>query len=344
MTRAGIRWSAALAALVLTMAAGRQARAHGDFDIDRPEPSTAPSTDAASADARPDAARAKHDERTWLTLDLVLGWGRVPFAVQNLPDTGDPALTYTRSDRTEASVQSLVAAGSTELGRGWGVGFGVPLTFASFSPSGSPSRGTSSFGNVELEGDASAPLARGLRFVSSLGLALPTAQGQEIPAGLSGQNAASVPESAYDRWSLSRAAAFARGYEDNALFVPQRLGLIPKVGLLYRLRALRIEPSMKVDNLIATSRSLQAAYVGQIVGALGVGYGIQEHLELGVRGWVAVGYAGASDDRTTAAALEPDVVLRFGSVRPYAGVILPLAGPPSQNGFVGVRLGLTASF
>jgi hypothetical protein len=345
MTRARARGSAALAALALTMAAGRPARAHGDFDVDRPEPST----DAAGADALPDAARAKHDERTWLTLDLVLGWGRVPFAVQNLPGTGDPTLTYSRSDRTEASVQSLVAAGSTELGRGWGVGFLVPVTFATFSPAGSPSRGTSSFGNVQLEGSASAPLARVLRaqvlqLVSSLGLALPTAQGQEIPVGLLRQNAASVPENAYDRWSLSRAVVFARGYEDNGLFVPQRLGIIPKVGLLYRLHVLRIEPSVKVENLIATSSSLEATYVGQIVGALGVAYAVREPLEVGVRGWVAVGYAGTSDDRTSAAAVEPSVVLRFGSVRSYAGVILPLTGPPSDSGFVGVRLGLTASF
>ena len=61
-------------------------------------------------------------------------------------------------------------------------------------------------------------------------------------------------------------------------------------------------------------------------------------------GWVTVGYAGTADDRTTAVALEPGIALRFGSLRPYAGVILPLAGPPSDNGFFGVRAGVTAAF
>jgi hypothetical protein len=344
MKRAATRWPAALAALTLAMAEGRDARAHGDVDVDRPEPPSGPSTDGVSADGRSDAARPKHEERTALTLDLVLGWGKVPFAVQNLPDTGDTELTYSRSDRTQTSVQSLVVVASTELTRGWGAGLRVPLTFASFYPAGSPSRATSSFGNVELEGTISAPLGCDLRLVGSMGVALPTAQGQEVPAGLQHQSAASVPESAYDRGSLSRAAALARGDEDNELFVPQRMGIIPKISLVYRFRRLRIEPTVKLENLIATSSSLQAAYLGELVGALGVAYALHDHLEVAVRGWVAVGYAGTSDDRTTAVALEPQVLLHFGSFHPYAGVILPLTGPPSDQGFIGVRFGFTASF
>jgi hypothetical protein len=325
------------------LAGGRDARAHGDVDVDRPEPPSGPNADDMSA-GRPDAMRAKHEERTWLTLDMVLGWGKVPFAVQNLPDTGDTELTYSRSDRTETSVQSLVVAASTELTRGWGAGVRVPLTFASFYPAGSPSRATSSFGNVELEGTISAPLGRDMRLVGSMDVALPTAQGQEVPAGLQRQSAASTPESAYDRGSLSRAASLARGDEDDALFVPQRLGLVPKVGLVYRFRGLRIEPTVKVENLIATSSSPQGAYVGQWVGELGVTYAVDDPLEVALRGWVAVEYAGTSEDRTTAATLEPDLLLHFGWIRPYAGVILPLTGPPSDQGFVGVRFGFTGSF
>jgi hypothetical protein len=344
MKRAGTRWLAALLGLTAAMAAGRDARAHGDVDVDRPEPSSAQSTAGVNAEPRPDAPQAKHEERAWATLDMVLGWGKVPFAVQNLPATGDPALTYSRSDRTDADVQSFVVAASIELTHRWGVGLRLPFTFADFSPDGSPARGTSSLGNIELDGEIAAPLARDLRLAGSLGVTLPTAQGQQVPPGLLDQSAASTTENAYDRWSLSRAAAFARGYEDNALFVPQRLGLIPRIGLFYRFRGLRVEPTVKVENLIATSSSLPATYVGDVVAALRVAYTVREPLEVALRGWVAVGYAGTADDRTTAVALEPGIALRLGSLRPYAGVILPLAGPPSDNGFVGVRVGVTAAF
>jgi hypothetical protein len=84
--------------------------------------------------------------------------------------------------------------------------------------------------------------------------------------------------------------------------------------------------------------------VGELVGALRVGYWVRKEFELAVKAWVNVGFAGTSDDKTTAGALEPQLVLRFGPVRPYAGVIIPLAGPPSDNGFVGVRVGVASSF
>ena len=108
MKRAGTRWLAALLGLAAAMAAVRDAQAHGDVDVDRPESPGAQTTVAASAQPRADAPETEHEERAWVTLDMVLGWGKVPFAVQNLPDTGDPALTYSRSDRTQTDVQSFV--------------------------------------------------------------------------------------------------------------------------------------------------------------------------------------------------------------------------------------------
>ena len=339
---------AALAAVVWTAAAlvaARDARAHGDIDVDKPTLENGePRAGTARSPEPTEAAGTEHEPRFMLGLDLVMGWGKVPFAYQNLPIPGDPALTYSRSDRTETNVQSFIIQGSDEVTEHLGVGFRLPFTFAGFSPDGSAARTTTSFGNVELEGEYSLTLGRGLLLAASLGVALPTAQGQPVPAGLSRQSAAFADESAYDRWSLGRAAAFARGYEDNALFEPQRFGIIPKVGLTYRLRGLSIEPYVKIENLIGTSTLLDASYVGELVGGLRVGYWVHERLEVALRGWVNVGYAGSDEDKTTAASLEPQVVLRFGPVRPYAGVIVPLAGPPRDSDFVGVRVGLAGSF
>jgi hypothetical protein len=153
-----------------------------------------------------------------------------------------------------------------------------------------------------------------------------------------------VNAGAFDRWSLSRAAALARGYEDNALFEPDRFGIVPKVALRYRFRALSIEPYVKVENLIGTKKSLDASYVGELVGGLRVGYWVHPRLEVALRGWVNGGFSGASEDRTTAAAIEPQVLAKLGPVEPFLGVLVPVTGPPSDGSFFGVRLGIAGRF
>jgi hypothetical protein len=285
----------------------------------------------------------KKEETVALGADLVLGWGHVPFAVENPPAEGAAAPTYTRQDDVHSSVQSLILGASMEIVEHLGVGVRVPFTFASFFPDGSPGRGAQSFGNVELEGEYGRELRPGLKLYAALGVALPTAAGTEIPEGQTNASAVLVDAPSYDRFSLSRAAASARGYEDNALFEPHRLGIVPKVGAVYRLKGLSIEPYVKVENLVAATSQAEG-YVGELVAALRVGYEIRNHFEVALKGWVNVGFAGSSDDKTVAAALEPELVLRFGPLRPYAGAIVPIAGPPLDNAFVGVRLGVGASF
>jgi hypothetical protein len=336
---------AALAAGVATASA---ASAHGEeIDRERPSRSEAVAEARATAEAERPAQQADSEgeaERYRVIADLTLGWGKVPFAVQNLPAGGNPAVTYSRSDQTQSNVQSLLVGGSVEVASHVAVGLRFPITFAGFTPDGSSARSTSDIGNVELEGEYELKMRSGLIVTGALGVALPTAQGDAIPAMLDQATGSSVNESALDRWSLSRAAAFARGYEDNALFEPRRLGILPKLSALYRYRGLSVEPYVKLENLVGTSGALDAAYVGELVAALRVGYWIHKQFELAARGWVNVGYAGTDEDKTTAAAIEPQLVLRFGPVRPYGGVVVPLSGPPRDNSFVGVRVGLAGSF
>jgi len=359
-----VRVGAALAAAAVVIGTAGSARAHGDIDkpdtpapaapaAPAPPPATppppAPAPEGAAAGAEPGAEREvekkeEEEEKGTLGLDLVMGWGKVPFAVQNLPGAGSPAVTYTRADAVPSNVQSFILGGSVEVINNLDVGLRVPFTFAGFSPDGSAARSTTGVGNLELEGEYELELSEHLMLTGALGLALPTAQGDEIPPDLMNANANSVDATAFDRFSLSRAAASARGYEDNALFEPDRFGIIPKIGALYRLRGLSVEPYVKVENLVATSSKLDEKYVGELVAAVRVGYWVHKQFELALRGWVNVGYAGSDEDKQTAAMLEPDLVLRFGPVRPYAGVLVPLAGPPSDNGFVGVRVGLAGSF
>jgi hypothetical protein len=341
--RRGAWFSGTAIAAVVTLGSSG-ARAHGEVDVERPssEPHAAAS---AGGEAPAPEAEPKHERETKavLGLDMVLGWGRVPFAQQNAPGAGQPYVTYTRNDGVSSNVQSIILAGSMEVTEHIGIGARLPLTFAGFSPNGSAGRSTTSLGNLELEGEYGQRVTPRLRLVGSLGLALPTAQGSEIPEDLNQTPAQQVDSTSYDRFSLSRAAAAARGFEDNALFEPDRLGIVPKVALVYRLHGWSVEPYVKVENLIGTSSALAAPYVGELVGAARVGYLVQDRFELALKGVLNAGFAGTSDDKKVAFAIEPNAVLRFGPVRPYAGVIIPVAGPPSQNGFIGVHFGVAAA-
>jgi hypothetical protein len=286
----------------------------------------------------------KHEEVGKVGLDLVLGWGKVPFAVLNPPSGAQPVPTYTYNEKVPSNVQSFILGGGLEVVDHVEVGARLPFTFAGFSPNGSQGRSANSFGNLEVEGEYGQRVAQGLRLSGSLGVALPTAQGTELPPDLANAVSTNVDQSGYDRWSLNRAAARARGYEDNALFEPHRLGIIPRVGLLYRNHGFSVEPYLKLENLIATSSDLANGYVGEFVGGLRVGYWVHKEFEVALRSWVNVGYAGGDEDKKTTFAIEPQVVLRFGPVRPYVGVILPFTGPPNDGGFVGVRLGVDVAF
>jgi hypothetical protein len=286
----------------------------------------------------------KHEEVAKVGLDLVLGWGKVPFAVQNPPTGAVPSPTYTYNDKIPSNVQSFILGGGVEVVEHVEVGARLPFTFAGFSPNGSGGRSAMSLGNLELEGGYGQSVAPGLRLSGSLGVTLPTAQGTELPPDLLNALPANVDQSGYDRWSLSRAAARARGYEDNALFEPHRLGIIPRVALLYRTHGFSVEPYLKLENLIATSSDLANSYVGEFVGGLRVGYWVHKEFEVALRSWFNVGYAGGDEDKKTTVAIEPQVVLRFGPVRPYVGVIVPFTGPPNDGSFVGVRLGVDVAF
>ena len=298
---------------------------------------TPPGTDVLPIETE---ALAADGASALIDLDLVLGWGSVPFAFQNLPTTGTTSITYARRDGVDANVQSLVVAGSVELFAHLSAGVRLPLAFAEFFPDGSLSRGTASLGNIELAADYASVVARRLRLVTSLAATLPTLQGTEIPADLDRIPAASVDAAAYDRDSLARAASAARGYEDNALFAPNRLGVVPKLTLAYDAYPFRVEPYVKVENLFLTSSSPAPSYLGDVVGGLAAGYWIERQFDVGLRGWCNVPYAGA--DKRVAISVEGSVLARFGPIRPYAGVIVPVAGPPSANGFLGVRLGVAS--
>src|SRR5208283_412491 len=118
----------------------------------------------------------KHEEVAMLGLDLVLGWGKVPFVALNPQGTaGTPQTpTFSRQDQTSSNVQSFILGGSLEVAHPVGVGLRLPITFATSNPNGAPSRSTAGVGNLEFEGEYGGPVAHGLRLVGTLGITIPT--------------------------------------------------------------------------------------------------------------------------------------------------------------------------
>jgi hypothetical protein len=197
-------------------------------------------------------------------------------------------------------------------------------------------RGASAIGNVEIEPEGRIKLAEGLHLKLALGIALPTAQGGEIPS-----TAAAIPadgpgidQNAYDRFAAQRAAAMTRGYEEDALFEPTHLGIVPKVTLAWASDGVRIDPWVKLENLIATESGRK--FIDELVFGVNLGYRVSRAFEPGVRVWANVPVSNV--DFTAVAVAEPQLAFHFRPVDLSAGVILPFAGPLTSPYDVGVRL------
>jgi hypothetical protein len=184
-----------------------------------------------------------------------------------------------------------------------------------------------------------------MKLFFALGVALPTAQGDEVPTSkeeidkLSGQI---IDQNNYDRAALNRASAFSRGAEDNALFETKRLGLIPKVGLDYERKKILFQPYVKLENLISTHSGVAHAYIGEVVVGTFLGYRVHEMLDAGVRVWGNIPVAGS--DSSAVGVVEPQLRGHIGNITPLIGGIIPFAGPLTSPQFGGLRFAVAAKF
>jgi hypothetical protein len=289
-----------------------------------------------------------------ISIDAVFGWGQET-TVSPLATPPNGQLPSYGLQNASISVQSYLLGLSYDVRPGLGIGLKVPFTGGLFTPDGGSERGTTSFGNVEIGADYDHEISETLKFLAFLEVTLPTAQGSELPAAdaLTSTNAFNVNQSGYDRLVINRAAAASRGYEDNALFEPGRVGIIPKVALHFESHGFSLAPYVKLEALIATSSDAERRVIPELVGGLRLAYRFDE-LEVGARVW---GAADLGDKGNDALVLEPELRAFIGPVRPTVGVIIPLTGPvhddplaappttaPNDRAFLGLRLGLAVLF
>src|SRR5579859_4340960 len=156
MARYQSKLAAALGVVLAALTGVRGARAHGEVETDRRE-HTSDAAHAPDVTPREGASEEEHPETLEIAADLVVGFGKVPLAVQQAPQSFTPVPPYTPGSARSTS-ESVILEGGYHLVPAFAVGVAVPFSFASFSPTTEDSRGTSSFGNVEVSGEYEAEL------------------------------------------------------------------------------------------------------------------------------------------------------------------------------------------
>jgi hypothetical protein len=353
------RWLLGAALVAATLASGRDARARQDgsdkdkpaaasasADVSVPSPgatATASGTAAGDEKAADKGDAEKEEKNVELDLDVVIGTATTESVTQTQIGgsvSGSPNPT-TVAGSTKVTSYSFVLGAGWELAHNFELAVRFPIVGGTIF--GPYQRGASGIGNIELVAEGEINLATNLGLVLGLGVALPTAQGSEFNAANPAAIAGAIDQGSSDRFAVQRAVAMARGYEDNALFEPAHLGVVPELKLAWGERGKwKLDPWVKLENLIATSSGLAHDYVGELVFGVNAGYNVTKAFEPAVRVWVNAPLTGA--DFTTVAVVEPEVRLHFGDITPLVGVILPFAGPLTSPEAVGVRIGVGGRF
>ncbi len=282
---------------------------------------------------QPTRGRADADSNTSrrLTLgaDLVIGRGETLTLDQ----------TASRAARADVECSSLVIGATYAIAAAIEVSLQLPLTLLRILPPESDSRLTFAPGNVELEGEIEAVLAAGLAVQLALVIALPTATGRELPSSAALETmtraAAARRRDDYDAFAAQRAATSARGHEEDPLFEPDHLGLVPTVSIDYRAGVFALHGYIEFENLIRTDPRASHAFIGEIDLGIHARYLPTEVVELAAKAWTNAGLIGESD---MVLAVEPQLRLHLAQCDFAAGLVLPIAGEWPDTSFVGVRL------
>ncbi|MEO8798793.1 MAG: hypothetical protein ABI551_12975 [Polyangiaceae bacterium] len=342
--------------------AAAQGDAQGDYTAGAAIDPTKATADVKDESSEP-AEKVEGDEvepKYKLWIDAVFGWGDTPTVNSYPPTTLGTTPAHTKEETHTTSDSYLLGysyrAGKLELGAR------LPIVHANFSPEGLQNqRSSTTLGNLELFAAYEAKLNKRLSIIPELGIALPTAAGDELPTGAEIQSDPNkaYDVGAYDRYSALQAASASRGLEESALFESKRLGIIPKIGVEYKLKRLTIAPYIKLENMISTSSSNEKSYLGELVPGVQATYGLAKWLDVGLRAWASIAFEKENHDNNALIVVEPQIRGHFGPIHPAVGLLLPVfpgSGPSGgynppvpyeptfDTRFLAFRLAVTAAF
>jgi len=302
------------------------------------QPAVAPGPEAHAATAPvgqghaanlSESAEHEHHEPSRAGLDWVMGYGKL----------GSGEAT------TEFASMSFVAAGMYRFGN-FAPGVRLPVTVASEKPELEPSHNETVIGNVELSGAYFLHPMKHVELPFELAVTLPTGMGDPAGHGTSEQY-----------FLAEETAAASRGYEDNALFMPRHLGVIPKIGIDYEDGTLAFGVYQKLELLVKAgahssetveAKELAAASVTQLNGAYSF---IPRKLWAGARAWAFYDIREPYEARLATShpsklqtVAEPIVGGRIGDLVPTAGFMIPLGGRLADAGVLAFRISVRGEF
>jgi len=275
-------------------------------------------------------------------------------------------------DDTQIRTSSFVLVGHY---RTKNVGFGARFPLISGHISDDPAAQTFgndlfTTGNLELSADMPKHLSEHVRWIPQIALTLPTSPGSTPPytkAQLAqqqciGQSLTTCTPTLtnsladrFDQYAIGQAAAFARGGEDDALYLNWRLGITPKVGFDMLFNHTRVQPYVKIPIMFGLEQNPSAEEPVRIEAVGGVRV-VQEigPLHLGIRlvGMVPIAARTNPPDgfhiTTAQLSVWPEINLQITpSAQFWVSGMIPLAGDFNvfQDGKNGsFNAGLSANF
>ncbi|UQA55926.1 hypothetical protein [Polyangium aurulentum] len=258
-------------------------------------------------------------------LDVVIGFGKIRDVRNN-------------SNPTSATVASFVPFFEWRVSEMWAFGVRLPVSTGSVDgPLGEADNySVSALGNLEASLRATIKLKRRLRLPVSIAFTLPTGQGDMYPEQA---DAGAKPQAL-----VQQAAAGSRGWEEQSLFTPRRLGIVPSVGIRYDTRDMHIAASTKLELMIRTGGGTPASEtegtihnpaLNWVTGASFFYDFLDGKVSPGLRAWLAVTTlpvsVGTSDYSGAQFVIEPDVASTIFinpnlAVRAGVGYVVPLGG------------------
>src|SRR5258706_4084510 len=282
--------------------------------------------------------------------DIVFGFGKMGGA--------------TGPDAVELSLVSFLFGGTYQVNPQWGVRMRVPVSTGKITYLGSTGTylnafetagqgyNAAAFGNIELAGNYTFELSTSTKLPLELAFALPTAGGDRFPP----------PDDPARgrRYRVNAAASASRGFEEEALFEPHRIGFVPAAYLRHQSGPIQTGAFFKVPILVKVGgqeppppppvQPAAALNPTMIMGILGgdFHYGfVDNKIDVGARAWASlfsnypydILFPNETAPSKFQLVFEPQVRAAIGPVRAILGFVWPLCGRLGKDQQVnGLRL------
>ena len=269
--------------------------------------------------------------------------------------------TETGSTPIDYKVASITLAGTYQADKNINARFRFPFSTGSIE-AGAPAYNASAVGNIELGMTYTSEMGPHTKLPLDIGLYLPVASGDRFPP----------PEDPGRERSfrINTAAQWAHGLEEDALFAPHRLSLVPGIALRSSAGGITAGGFLKLPLMlrvgggdpppVAPSQTDPTYTIAGAVFEAVVGGDFRfdlsrNKMDIGLRAWmtwmsseyVKVELPGTTAPPRLQIVAEPQFRAMFGQVKAILGIILPIEGRIAQgelqNGY-GFRLGAMYGF